>query len=906
MIGRSIAHYEITAKIGEGGMGEVYRATDTKLKRDVALKILPESFARDPERMARFQREAEVLAALNHPNIAAIYGIEEVESRVLNPESSTSSPESGITRALVMELVEGSDLSHRIGQGAMAVDDAIGVALQIACALEAAHEKGIIHRDLKPANVIVTPTGTVKVLDFGLAKALDPGTSEPTNPRTSEPTMTSPAMTQLGVILGTAAYMSPEQARGTAVDKRCDIWAFGVVLHEMLTGKRLFHGDTVSDVLAHVLTREPDWDSLPADVPPSVRRLLRRCLQRSVDRRLRDIGEARVILEDPASPLAGDPVAPVSAAGTSSVFRPALVAVLLPLLALLAVWGWWPRSGSPPASGVTRSVLEIPEDSQIIGTSFSPDGTRLAYALQAPSGITMMIRRLDELEAQPVPGAEEGVGPSFSPDGEWIAYTALTDGKFFIRKIRITGGRPITVAPGHFQISNPSWSDEGWMVVPTAAGLTRVADTGGTPELLTHADVNAGESHGGPHLLPGGNALIYSRRRAQEPNALILLDLRTGTERVLLEDASEATYLTSGHLVFVRDNGLYGVSFDLGTMSMTGPLTPLGINLRGPYAISPAGHLVYTESADGSDASAASLVWMNLSGDETPLPVESRQWRGTPRLSPDGRLLVGSIRQADGNGDRIWKYDLERSVLAPLTFDDARNRSPILSPDGRQVTFRSDRDGPMSIYRMASDGSGAAELLLVGEPNVSNIPLDWTPDGTTLLFVKDAPDVSAQETADDELWTLQAPFGTEARPQLLLSARDIIDARLSPDGDLVAYASRDTGRSEVYVVALSDRGARAQVSRQGGTYVMWANDGKQLFYRMLSENRSQIARLMAVDVDRTPALSLGPPREHTELTGRVLPFGVDDSGERLLAIRRLTDSRRFVLVTNWTDEVARR
>jgi len=420
--------------------------------------------------------------------------------------------------------------------------------------------------------------------------------------------------------------------------------------------------------------------------------------------------------------------------------------------------------------------------------------------------------------------------------------------------------------------------------------------------LLTHPDVNAGEMHLDPHLLPHGNALIFTRIiRGQERRELVLLDLKAGTERLLLENAEDATYVPSGHLVFVRQNALHAAPFDLDIMSVTGTETPLGVSLSGSYAISPAGDLVYTESADGSDRSEARLVWMDHSGDETPLPIEPRPWSGTLRLSRDGRLLVGAmfpVSAVGTNAFRIWKYDFERSVLAPLTFDDARNRDPILSPDGRQVTYRSDRDGPMNIYRMTSDGSGASELLLSGEPNVTNLPEDWTPDGTTLLFVR-----RTQRGGGDELWTLKAPFGAEARPQRLLSAENIPDARVSPNGDFVAYTGWDAGLRDVYVVGLSGAGVRVQVSGQGGSGPMWSHDGKQLFYSVTE--RDQTTRLMAVDVNRTPSLSLGPPRQLAELSVGAFVLEVDGNGERFLVWRLLTASRRFVLVTNWTDEVAR-
>jgi serine/threonine-protein kinase len=473
-----------------------------------------------------------------------------------------------------------------------------------------------------------------------------------------------------------------------------------------------------------------------------------------------------------------------------------------------------------------------------------------------------------------------------------------------IKKIRITGGRPVTRTPGDFRISNPAWSEAGWMVVQTPAGLTRVPDTGGAPEYLTRTDTTSGEIHRDPRLLLGETALIYTRGRYGELDEIVIFDLETGDERVLLENAEDATYLPTGHLVFVRDNTLYAVPFDLDTFGFAGTETPILEDLRGPYAVSPTGHLVYTESVEESDRRVSTLAWMTPSGAEDPLSAESMAWDDDLRLTEDGNQVVGSIRQATADGSRsaqLWRYDFERSVLTPLTFDGI-HLDPIWSPDGRQVTYRFDENGQTSIRRMSLVGSGATELLLEGtEQNVTITPKDWTPDGATLLFVKDPPGPPGAEIR--ELWTLQAPFGEDARPRLLLSALNISDARISPDGTFVAYDSGDSGRSEVYVVPLTGSGTKVQVSTQGGRGLFWAANGGQIFYRQSS--RSEPQKLMSVDVERSPSLTLGPPRELLELPSRVIPADVAGNGERFLVVRRSTDSRRFVLVTNWFKEVER-
>ncbi len=563
MIGRTLGSYHVVDKLGEGGMGEVYRARDAKLGRDIALKVLPDSFAGDPDRLARFHREAQVLAALNHPNIAQIYGFED----------------SGATHALVMELVDGPTLADRIEQGPVPLAEALAIARQIATALEAAHEQGIVHRDLKPANVKVRPDGTVKVLDFGLAKAMDPTSSSDVNVMNS-PTLTR--ATQLGMILGTAAYMAPEQAKGKKVDRRADIWAFGVVLFEMLAGERAFKGDDVSDVLAAVLRQDIDWRALPADTPVKVRRVLERCLERDPARRLRDIGDVWIGMDEPDEPAAAAATAPAKRASALSRWLPWAVAIVIAAGSIA-----WALSRRPePASQlVTRSTQNTKDLSLFVATS--RDGTRIAYAIAGGqnSSAGIVLRMLDQFDGRVVPGTERGAFPLFSPDGQWIAYTDLADQK--IKKIPITGGTSITLCDGSLQWGG-AWGDDGTIVFRSPKGLMRVSADGGVPESLTTVDSSKGElSHVRPQFLPGGRRLLFTVMMQQGEPQFAVKDLDKTGHRIVAKGGANGQYVASGHLTFVRGTTLFAMPFDLSRLEVTGGEVPV---VEDVSVIGPSGH----------------------------------------------------------------------------------------------------------------------------------------------------------------------------------------------------------------------------------------------------------------------------------------------------------------------------
>ena len=757
--GTRLGPYEVVAAIGAGGMGEVYRAKDTKLNRDVALKILPEALAADPDRLARFRREAQVLASLNHPNIGHIYGFED----------------SGPTHALVLEFVDGPTLAELIGRRhaapaavapsesasriaagsgggtprAFEIDDAVKIARQIADALDAAHAQGIIHRDLKPANIKVRGDGTVKVLDFGLAKALRPeGPSAASDP-VNTPTMTSPAMTSMGVILGTAAYMAPEQARGQPVDKRADIWAFGVVLYEMLTRRSCFEGATISDVLAAVLRAEIDWSALPSDTPRSLRRLLARCLERDPKRRLRDIGDAWTELDVDPSDAPGAGSSPVA------IRRPSVLARWLPwvvaVAASVAVVTWaWLRTPPAPARVVTRAQVTLQD--RVGSVAVSRDGTRLAYhasvrpsAGSTPPAPFLMLRMLDEVDARPIPGADNARAPIFSPDGRWMAYTEIVPGagqsvSLRIRKIPITGGTSIAICDD-CDTNDAAWGDDDTIVFGgRGKGLMRVSAAGGTPEPLTATDRTKGEnSHSHPQFLPGGRQLLFtiaSINPADVPQFAVL-DLATGRYHTVAKGGGNGRYVRSGHLIYVRGSTLFAVPFDVDRLAVIGDEVPVvegvssvrGNRLTGDYSVSDNGLLVFVTS-NSAARSLSTLAWVNGKGTTRVLPGESRQLWGSGRLSPDGDKVANAIYSGDGTSD-IWILDVQRGTPTRLTFSGHAD-DPVWTPDGSRVAYADNPNQKSALYSVPTDGSGKPDLLIAGDQPA--VPSSFTPDGKTLLY----------------------------------------------------------------------------------------------------------------------------------------------------------------------------
>jgi Tol biopolymer transport system component len=798
-------------------MGEVFRARDTKLNRDVALKVLPDSFASDPERLARFTREAQTLAAINHPNIAHIHGFED----------------SGGVRAIVMELVEGDDLSQRIAQGAIPLDEALPIAKQIAEALEAAHEQGIIHRDLKPANIKLRPDGTVKVLDFGLAKALESPSAASANV-TASPTITSPAaMTGAGVILGTAAYMAPEQAKGRPADKRADIWALGSVLYEMLTGRRAFSGEDVAETLAHILTKEPDWTALPASTPTPIRRLLRRCLEKDRRRRLADAADARLEMDE-ALASSGDASTIILRTQEAAWMRAlpwAVVGLLGAGLGLvLVLWAPW-RQTAP--LGVTRTTITHSGAAALTQSGFgrdialSPDGRRLVYS--GNNGTQLFVRALDALEPVAIATGTGGAGlPFLSPDGQWVGFANTS---FEIRKVAITGGAAQTIARVDGILQGATWAADDTIILSTNrpdTGLQRVSASGGEPATLTRPDRERGEAdHLWPEILPGGLAVLFtitSQTGDLDAARVAVLDLRTGTQKVL-EHGTDAHYVSSGHLVYIAAGAVRAIPFDVDRLETRGtsvsmmPLsstTPAGGNL----AIANDGTLVYVDLPGGVTTNARTLVWVDRTGKEEAIDAPPRAYL-QPRLSPDGKRVA--VWSNDQTND-IWIWDLERKMLTPLTRDPGEDQHPLWTRDGKGIIFSSNRSGVFNLWRQAADGTGKPEQLTKSsEPEFAT---GITPDGTAVVFFEQkgatGRDLNLLQLALDETHRVTSLVDTRAHET---------EGTISPDGRWLAYESTLTGSKEIYVRPFPNvNGPESRVSTAGGTRPIWAPSGKELFY----------------------------------------------------------------------------
>ena len=778
-------------------MGQVYQATDTKLNRQVALKILPEAFASDQDRLARFQREAQVLASLNHPNIAAIHGLEESDGQ----------------RALVLELVEGPTLADRIKQEPIPVDEALPIAKQIAEALEAAHEAGVIHRDLKPANIKVRDDGTVKVLDFGLAKALDP---TPEGDPSQSPTLTA-AATQMGVIMGTAAYMSPEQAAGKAVNKRSDIWSFGVVLYEMLTGERPFTGETVSHVLGAVLQVEPDWDPLPTPSHVVLGKLLKRCLVKEPRHRLRDIGDTLAELDEAlAAPKADDAESPFIRQPAWQRVAPVAIAVSISI----GLVAWVLTLPSTVTPTTTRLSAMLPQGASVNRSfqsriALSPDGTRLAYA----GSDQLYLRHLNQLEAVPVSETAGAIEPFFSSNGEWVGFWA--DGE--LKKVPVTGGLPVVIA----ETARPfgvTWNADDTILFGAGGGtgaVWQVAATGGSPEAIVPS---AGAITGilRPQYLPEGDRLLFSVIQSRR---VLIHSLVTGERQTVVEDGGgDARYLPTGHLAYVDNGTLLAVPFDASQGAVTGAAVPVieGIEQGDPgrvaqYAFADSGSLVYERRRS---ADALSLVWVNREGEERefPLPSANYNW---PRVSPDGTKLAVTI---DDELTDVWISDVGRGTPFKLTTHPELDNVPHWTPDGEHVVFASAREanGLLSLFRRRADGTGPVEKLLTTEVPGNLKPYGWSPDGKSLLFDYGPLtnlDIGVLNTDDGSWEPLLDSDAIEAAPTL------------SPNGEWVAYTSDQTGRLEIYVQRFPGLGDRRLVSSGGGVQALWSPGGDELFYR---------------------------------------------------------------------------
>ena len=872
--GTRLGPYEILSPLGAGGMGEVYRARDGKLNRDVAIKVLPEAVAEDAERLARFQREAQVLAALNHPHIAAIYGLEKA----------------GNVEALVLELVEGETLAEMIAAGPIPIDEALAIARQIADALEAAHEKGIVHRDLKPANVKITPEGKVKVLDFGLAKALTGDGSSPDV--TSSPTLTARS-TQAGVILGTAAYMSPEQARGKTVDKRADIFAFGALLYEMLAGRRAFEGETVSDTLAAVLKTDPDWSALPPGTPPAVRKVLRRCLERDRDRRLRDVADARIEMDEAPEGEVGLAAPAAAASGRSrrlAFFAVAVAAVL----AGLAIWSLARARPAEPGR-VYRLAIPGAACNALSHAAISPDGRWVCWATpgEAMSQSVLMLRALDRFEERPLPGGEAGREPFFSPDSRSVAFFNERG----LISVSLDGGAPQLLVPGID--GSGAWGRGGVIVFSGAEknGLQRINAGGGQPGPLTTLDSALGErAHLWPAFLPDGRTVLFTIV-LQDGFSIGAVDLASGRRHVVLSDASYGRYAANGYLLYwtAPTPTLMAAPLDPAKAQVTGAGVPvlqgLGSTMgRGSacFDVSGNGTLIYR--GGGNLEASNAVVSVDRKGAVAQL-IESRSSWTQPRFSADGeRVLVR--KTATPNCD-LWVFDHPRQTLTRLTTEND-NHDPIWTPDGKRVTFHVTGSAkPQGLVWKPADGSGPAESLL---PDTDFLPGSWSGDGRLLALTRSDPATSS------DIWVLSRNGPPEAKPFLQTKFKEEFPA-FSPDGRYLAYTSNESGRDEVYVQAYPGPGGRWQISSAGGTGALWSRDGKELFYA--SGNRT----MMAVAVATRPAFSASAPVELFSgkfVWGRVANYDIAPDGKHFVMVQASEETTpEMRVVVNWFEELAR-
>ena len=880
--GTRLGPYEILAALGAGGMGEVYRARDSKLGRDVALKVLPEEFFEDADRVGRFEREAKALAALNHPGIATIHAFEEISGRHI----------------LAMELVEGEGPDVRIAAGAIPLDEALSVARQIAEALEAAHEKGIIHRDLKPANVKMTPDGKVKLLDFGLAKIFEGDPTGGSSPSlTHSPTVTGRA-TAAGIILGTAAYMSPEQARGKTVDKRTDIWAFGCVLYEMLTGRRLFHGEDVSETLASVLRADLDWNALPAGTAPATRRLLLRCLERDPRRRLRHIGDAVIEIDEAlAGPSPYDRTSATVTALPRAWQRPSVLAAGALLLAGLSGVAAWVLKPLPDvARPITRFTLALPPSQNLSGltrraVAVSPDGTRIAYIANE----SLFVRDLGSAEPRVL--VSPAMDLVFSPDGEWLAFTHRGS----LSKIRVSGGAPETLLPNVIPMGT-SWADDGTIVFADPKGLQRVPEAGGRPELLFAS--NPPVTYSWPQVLPGGRFVLYS----ESPNGMInqgvtvVRALDGSDRRVVLQNSFGAQYADSGHLVYAEVR-LMAVPFDLASRRASGTPVQLAEGVRfspvtgaSQFAFSKSGTLVHTLA--GADLDTTQLVWVDRDGKASPASRTLRVYSDL-RLSRDGQRLAMHLQD---EANDVWISDLSRGTFTRLTFEPTEDETPVWSPDNRQVAYAASRTGQKrGVYRRAADGGSAEELLDTSDQH-SHV-MDWTPDGLALL-VEFSGSFSGSATGSDlMLLDLEA---RQFRPLIQTRFNERF-GRFSPDGKWLAYSSDESGRDEIYVQPFPSLNARVQVSTDGGVQPVWSLDGSELFYRAAQN-------VIAATVKSRAPLTFAPPRvlfadrfERPQAAGHV-SYDVAPDGRFLMIAApegRAGHQSEIHVVLNWFEELRR-
>jgi Tol biopolymer transport system component len=920
--GDRLGPYEIVAPLGKGGMGEVYRARDVTLGRDVAVKILPERYGADADRVVRFQREAQVLASLNHPHIAAIYGVEQVED-----PATPGRP----ARALVLELVEGETLADRIRRGRLPVADGLLLARQIADALDAAHERGIVHRDLKPANIIVTPDGIVKVLDFGLAKITSAESSDTDS--SHSPTVTVHG-TQAGIILGTAAYMSPEQAKGRAADRRVDLWSFGVILFEMLTATRIFEGDDVSTTLAQILTKEPDWHRLPADLPASIVRLLRRCLEKDRRRRLDSAAVARMEIDEglssPAASGAAPPGLSTRRAAAGAIASAAVVAVLT-----LGVTQWLFQPAPQDPAATSRFAITLPPAQRMPAIlidrdlAISADGRHIVYRIGgSTAGGPLALRSLGELEARVLPGVVNARAPFFSPDGRWIGFFTSSEQNagLELRKISTAGGPPITIARNLATLwPSASWLSDDTIIVADPSGVLRVSAAGGEPTLLAPSTGESRLNSAYIAGLPGGRGVLFTTRQQLGSwfsdvgdSQVVALDLKSGQFKTLLRGGAPSYVSLSadlGYLVYAAGGTLFGVRFDLNTLSVLGDPAPLLEQVQTApggavnYDIAPNGTLVYVPSGA---AATRSLVWVNRAGVETPTTVPMRAY-SLMRLAPDGaQVALTTLEDRD-----IWIGDLRRNTLRRLTFGFSEDGWPIWAPDSRTIVFNSNREGRLNMYSQPADGSGPAVRLTSGDNN--QFPNSVAPDGRRILAAEFSASMyldivlfeanGSRQPSDSAQGAAAMPF-VVAWPLVRTRATEY-NGIVSPDGRFFAYQSNESGRTEVYVKPFplaSD--VRWQVSTAGGSSPLWAPKSRELYYRDLSNAVIAVPFEINGATWRAGTSAKVIDSKYAAPTD-MFNYDISPDGQRFLMFKDTgagdeSTGANIVVVLNWAEEIKRR
>jgi serine/threonine protein kinase len=839
-IGFQLGSHEITALLGKGGMGEVYRARDLKLKREVAIKILPDEFARDSDRVSRFQREAEVLASLNHPNIAGIYDLREANG----------------SQFLVLELVEGETLAERIARSPIALDECFHIARQVCEALEAAHEKGIVHRDLKPANVKITPDGKVKVLDFGLARALE---KTPANPNYSNSPTLSIAATNAGVILGTAAYMSPEQAKGRSVDRRTDIFAFGCVLYELLAGRPAFNGEDVADILSRVLQRDPDWTLLPANLSPRIRELVQLCLEKDVRKRRSDAADVRIDIEHALGTESENAERPATSRTRERFWMCAAGALLIAFAALAPPALRYFREVPPPEM---RLEISTPPTADAASIAISPNGQKIVFVATSEGLSKLWVRRLGSVSVRALSGTDGASFPFWSPDSQSVAF--FGEGK--LKRIEVDSGT-VQILTDALSGRGGSWNRDGTIIFTpdtNRSPVLRIPATGGTPSAVTRLEATKETNHRFPQFLPDGRHFLYYVQGSPESHGIYAGDLDGSPARRLLDVDSAPVYESSGHLFFVRQGTLFAQEFDASRLELKGNRFSVAERIatvntaQGSFAVSASslGPIIYRTALAGG---VRQFVWFDRSGKEVGKAGDPTSAVGLS-ISPDSRRVA--LHQQTNNNYDVWLLDLGRNVLSKFTFNAAVDGAPVWSPDSRTIVFKSNRNGVYDLYTKPATGQGSEDLLLAGGPDKQ--PLAWSPDGQFLLYQNADPKTGLDIFGLQMSGANGSPTGrshqeTDGDRKPFPVVRTNFDedgAQFSPDGKWIAYQSNESGRYEIYIQAFPGPGDHTQVSTNGGAQVRWSRDEKELFYIALD------GRLMAVPIhsaSNSQAVEAGSP-----------------------------------------------